>query len=283
MGRQSIGRLLRSTQWGSALLQRPELWALRLRLSSVPHTMLPTGDALVVSDGLELELPPRFARHYLRFEPLTLGWLKSFLRNGATVVNVGAHVGFVTLVAAREIGREGTVFAIEPAEENLHYLRRNLRRNTAENVVVLPFAAGASNTSREFHITHSSDSHGFYEHPNTRTSRIERVEQIRLDDRVDHADLVTIDVEGAELEVLAGMSTLIERRTTLLVEWAPDCQRAAGRGQTDLIDALRQHDYRLSVIDDVHGKMREVEEVVADLAHGNIQPGWYGNLICDPA
>lgn len=281
--RATAGRLLRSTSWGSALLDRPEVWQLRLAMSRAPYTRLGGGDVLIAVDGVQLELSARFARHYMSFEPLTVRWLKDTLKPGTTMANVGAHVGFVALVAARAVGADGRVFAVEPAADNLDYLRRNIARNGAHNVIVLPYAAGAASSRRTFHMTGSSDSHGFFSHPNTGTARLEEVQQIRLDDHIKHADVVTIDVEGAELDVLSGMQQLLSRRPVLLVEWAPDCQAAAGRSPGELADVLRAHGYELSVIDDLAGKRREVAEVFAQLSAGQVQPGWYGNVVCVPA
>lgn len=74
---------------------------------------------------------------------------------------------------------------------------------------------------REFNSTKSSDIHGFYRHPLEPTARTEKVRRCPLDELVNgRVDLVKIDVEGAEIEVLAGMSRILSenRRVRLVVE-----------------------------------------------------------------
>jgi FkbM family methyltransferase len=62
------------------------------------------------------------------------------LREGFTVFDVGAHVGFYTLLASVLVGAKGKVFAFEPLPRNLHYLKEHLRRNRVENVSVVEAA-----------------------------------------------------------------------------------------------------------------------------------------------
>src|SRR5689334_13240688 len=68
--------------------------------------------------------------------------LDRFVRPGATVVDVGANIGYNTIHAARVAGPVGRVFAVEPTPDNLEVLRGNLRAAGTANVIVVPVAAG---------------------------------------------------------------------------------------------------------------------------------------------
>lgn len=235
------------------------------------------------SEGLRLAVPKKYASRYFdtAYEPTTVAWLRSHLSDGATAVDVGAHIGFLTCFMARAVGPEGNVVAFEPDAENFRFLRRNLRLNhLAADVHAV--GAGSGNGSRQFHITGSSDSHGFYEHPNTETLRVVTVQQVRLDDVLRDADLLKIDTEGAECDVLEGAQRLLSSTPPMLVEWTPDCQRKAGRVDDELLTMLRDLGYNLTVLHDESQAVRDVNDVLTDLRAGVLRPGWYANIACEP-
>src|SRR5689334_16041566 len=78
--------------------------------------------------------------------------LDRFVRPGATVIDVGANIGYNTIHAARLAGPAGRVFAVEPTPDNLEVLRGNLRAARVANVVVVPVAAGRAAGRRTFFV-----------------------------------------------------------------------------------------------------------------------------------
>jgi predicted methyltransferase len=70
-------------------------------------------------------------------------FVAALLRPGDWVADVGAHVGYYTLLAAAIVGETGHVFAFEPAPDNLEYLSKNIGLNKLKNVSVVASAAGA--------------------------------------------------------------------------------------------------------------------------------------------
>lgn len=241
-------------------------------------------------DGIRLRLgnivlwfPSAFEPHYVQrdYEPITRAWIEEELKPGMRVIDVGAHIGFFTLTMASLVGADGRVFAFEPAEENLQYLRENIARNTMKHVEVFPYAVGPTSEMRNFHITGSSDSHGFYAHPLTQTVRTVDIPQVALDDVIsDRIDLIKIDVEGAELQALSGMSALLERSENLrvIIEWNPACMAQAGYGPLSLPHELHSLGFDLVVLDDLEGEVRPLESTMQAVGEGRIEPCWYVNL-----
>jgi FkbM family methyltransferase len=157
--------------------------------------------------------------------------LDRFVRPGATVVDVGANIGYNTLHAARRAGPHGRVIAVEPAPDNLEVLQRNLAAAGATNVVVAPVAAGAVPGLRELFVRGRTSAVNslFPRSCYAFVTDIVRVPVVPLDDLVaGGADVVKIDVEGAELEVLEGMPRVLEKPPVLVVEWHPLLQQLAG-------------------------------------------------------
>jgi FkbM family methyltransferase len=154
------------------------------------------------------------------------------LRPGATVVDIGANIGYNAVYAATRVGASGRVIAIEPAADNLAVLEQNIAATGLRNVTVRRAAAGRDSGTRDFFLRgNTSAVNSFF--PESCYAAVTGVVQVPVapaDDLVDgDADLVKIDVEGAELDVLAGMSRLLRHpRITLIVEWHPALQTAAG-------------------------------------------------------
>jgi len=151
---------------------------------------------------------------------------------GATIVDVGANTGYNTVYAAALVGATGRVIAIEPAADNVRVLRDNVAANHLTNVVVHAVAAGRTHEIRDLFLRGdvSAVNSMFPESMYATVTGIDRVPVAPLDALVEgEADLVKIDVEGAELEVLGGMTRLLRSpRLQMIVEWHPRLQEAAG-------------------------------------------------------
>jgi FkbM family methyltransferase len=151
--------------------------------------------------------------------------------------------------AARRVGPTGRVVAVEPAADNLRFLRENIASNGLENVVVHSVAAGRAHEMRDLFLRGdvSAVNSLFPESVYAAVTGTEHVHVAPLDDLVEcDPDLIKIDVEGAELDVLAGMTRLLRRPALrLIVEWHPALQEAAGYAATALPRLLLDHGFEL--------------------------------------
>ena len=155
-----------------------------------------------------------------------------YLQPGRVIVDVGANIGVNTVYAAQRVGRSGRVIAVEPTPDNLDVLRRNVARNDLPQVTIAAVAAGRAHETREFFIRGDvSAVNSFYqESVYAAVTSVVPVTVVPLDDLVDgNAHLVKIDVEGAELDVLGGMTRLLRSPALVIVaEWHPLLQEKAG-------------------------------------------------------
>jgi FkbM family methyltransferase len=179
-----------------------------------------------------------------------------FLVPGAVVVDVGANIGFNTLYAAQRVGPSGRVLAVEPADDNIVVLRGNVERSALSNITILPVAAGRISETRQFFLRGDvSAVNSFY--PDSVYAAVTGVVDVpvqSVDDMLDgNADLVKIDVEGAELDVLGGMTRLLRHPgVRLVVEWHPLLQEKAGYAADELPRALRDLGFTLTGASHLH-------------------------------
>jgi FkbM family methyltransferase len=147
------------------------------------------------------------------------------LAPGAVVYDVGANVGFLTLIAARLVGPAGHVYAFEPIPANAAAIERNVALNGLANVTVLELALSNHEGEAVLHIPDVNQGaaladvdHGF-DPADEITVRIAALDALRLQEQLRDPDVVKLDVEGAELLVLDGMrATLREHRPALICE-----------------------------------------------------------------
>ncbi|MEM6315117.1 MAG: FkbM family methyltransferase [Planctomycetota bacterium] len=184
---------------------------------------------------------PDVAMAFGLYELDTLRVLRKHLQPGSVFVDGGANLGYFTLHAAR-LG--ATVHAFEPDPANRARLEANLAANDL-TATVHPAALTDTPGSLTLHHPPEGDhfNHG-------QTSLLESlaaggttstVDAVRLDAQLDHADVIKLDVEGAELGALRGMAGLLsgERPPTLVVEVNGPACRAAGHAPGELLRAVQ--------------------------------------------
>ena len=186
-------------------------------------------------------------------EPEVQAALAELIEPGQTVYDVGANIGFFTILCSRLVGPQGKVYAFEPIPENLVTLRRNIALNDLTNVIIVEQALSASTGTAEMFVSpwsafHSLNVDGASKRENHGPDGGEiTVETITLDEfvqgeRVTAPDLIKIDVEGAELLVVAGMRETLSTVQPLLLCEIHDTKHE----YSELIDSI---DYSVRVID----------------------------------
>jgi FkbM family methyltransferase len=149
-------------------------------------------------------------------------------KSGEIVVDVGAHIGLYSLIAAKKVGPSGKVIAIEPDPENCTLLQMNLELNGLTNVTILKHAAFSSSSTLKLYLP--GKERGFTKLSTIMPSRAvtedylevaaTTLDQLMLHQGITEVNWIKIDVEGAELEVLKGATATLSVSTNiaLLIE-----------------------------------------------------------------
>jgi FkbM family methyltransferase len=127
----------------------------------------------------------------------------NLVRKGQTVYDVGAHVGYYTLLSSELVGKTGVVVSFEPNPRNLKFLEKNLSINHYYNVKIIRACLGDKTETVSFSTEDDSSTGRVRKNGNL------RVKMFRLDDLIGNQtipppDFVKIDVEGAEMLVFEG-------------------------------------------------------------------------------
>lgn len=170
-----------------------------------------------------------------------------FLRSikpGMIVVDVGANVGYYTLLGARATGPTGRVLAFEPEPRNLRYLRHNVELAGAHWVTISSKGLWNQSGSSELYIR-SEDQCGGHSMIGGGDGRKVIIETITLDEFLRdnlRVDVIKMDAERAEPFIIEGMTNVIAANPNLkiLMEFSPDMVRDAGRDPQEYLRSLRE-------------------------------------------
>lgn len=221
----------------------------------IPYSRLPANGEFDASLGDGVRVRLRYSDSIGRtvaatgsYEPGELAFLRSIIRSGETVMDVGANIGVFALVMAKAVGSSGRVIAIEPHPENLGRLRANMRLSEATNIDIVEAAVGAKPDTG---VLESASDHALA-HMTIKTvadgqTAADTVVAILTLDEVWHrhgnpvVTCIKLDIEGCEVPALHGASELLKtHRPVLLVEAndRPSMQR--------LDEVLRPYGYKRS-------------------------------------
>lgn len=212
--------------------------------SDVGPLLLPAGDK-VIRPGLESNGV---------WEPEEAAVIRTLVEPGATVLDVGAHCGYFTLMMSGLVGPGGTVVALEPAPDNHALLRANVEHSGATNVRVLNAAGWRSSGERiplSLSDTNSGDHRSYRWSSGRPFVEVDGIAIDDLDPALDRLDLVKLDTQGTEHVVIEGMRSTIERcRPVALTEFWPISIRELGDRPEDVLALYRGLGFEIAVIED---------------------------------
>lgn len=211
------------------------------------------------------------------YEPHVTRVLHSHLKRGSTFIDVGANIGYFSMLAAAAVGPEGRVESFEPNASNCDLIRRSVAANRFEGVVNLHPVAVAEAAQWLHFSTAGVDSNGRVVNLQEAAGEVvplPSVEAVALDEALrecPRVDVIKMDVEGAEARVWQGMQAVIRRHKPVLVfEFSPTLlQRTSEIAPQAFLEAVRA-DYDLFVIlprGDTAAKPDSIDGIMA--AHAN--------------
>ena len=196
------------------------------------------------------------------YEPNEFFLLSEVIRPGMIFVDAGANMGLYTLFAARKVGENGTVLAIEPSTRECTRLLKNVEINSLSNVRLVRDAVSDSCSDVDLLIAqdewsgHNTLGAFAYDTPLAvrETVRSDRLDDIVLQEGLSHVDIIKLDIEGAEFRALKGAAETLERfQPLLLLELADRALCHQGSSSSQIWDFCRQKGYRIFSFDQTTG------------------------------
>ncbi|MCB1705905.1 MAG: FkbM family methyltransferase [Halioglobus sp.] len=195
------------------------------------------------------------------WEPYETELVLQLLQAGDVFVDVGANIGYFSVVAASVVGDDGAVFAFEPDPDNFRLLQANAALNGQQQRIT-PVAAALSDTSGEGRLFLAADNLGDHqvyageeERPSLAIALLQGSEYLR---ELRRLDLLKVDTQGSEYQVIAGLMPLLstlQDRPRILIELTPHALRQAGASGRELIELLAQLEQPMWIVDHIEHRL----------------------------
>lgn len=221
------------------------------------------------NDALDLLIKPDF-------ETLEREIFKKYIKPGNRVIDIGANIGYHTLLMADLVGDKGRVYAFEPTPKVFNLLKKNIELNGFQNVALVQKAISNKTGTAKLYLCKSDGSNKIFDTGENKS--FVEVETARLDDVVSgKVDFVKIDVEGIECLVLEGMPEILKQDVKLVLEFVPEAEKETGINPVKTLQLLKDFGFKIYSIRKSTKEIAEVKDI-ADIEE--IRRGMARNLFC---
>jgi FkbM family methyltransferase len=182
--------------------------------------------------------------------------LRRLLNPGDVFIDIGANIGYFTLLGASLVGSHGRVFAFEPLTDNCALMKKSVTENSFENVDINPVAIAESRQTFQLDVSGFSSNARVIDFtseavPGSGPKRL--VEVFTLDEMMTTAeriDVIKMDIEGAEPRAWQGMQqTVTQHQPILIFEFSPNLIKVTSHvDPADFLGMVLKKDYDLFII-----------------------------------
>ena len=178
--------------------------------------------------------------------------IREEIHEGDIVIDVGANIGYYTLIFAQLVGSSGKVFAFEPEPKNFEILKKNIEINNYQNIVAeQKIVSDKSGIVKLFIAEHGIVGHRINQEKSSQ--KFIEVESIILDNYIKKLNLdnkinfIKIDVEGSEPKVLEGTKEIIQKSNQLKIftEFNREVVKEYGIEPKEMIDLFYRNGFKI--------------------------------------
>jgi len=180
-------------------------------------------------NGYKMKILPRdkgISEELLMFkthEPISTKLISSELKSGMVCLEVGANIGYYTLLESKVIGDSGKVVAVEPSPENFEKLKQNLSLSNVKNVLPFNFACGDKNGKIKFLISEKSNrcttlDENYLATPSDNIIEVpvKKIDDFLNENKIEKVDFIRMDVEGYERQIIKGMEKTLDKYNPMI-------------------------------------------------------------------
>jgi FkbM family methyltransferase len=188
------------------------------------------------------------------YGPTETDLIRKLVKSGDIVVDVGANIGYFTLIFAQLVGEHGKVLAFEPDNKLFRILEANIQNNGYKNVTLFRKGLSDQNTSAILYLDKYNNLDNRIYASSSAAEEVE-IQLVKLDDFISeytsHVDLIKIDIQGAEGLAFRGMQNVIRTnpKIKIVTEFWPWSLKQAGTEPDEFIRFLSNEGFSFYDID----------------------------------
>lgn len=208
-------------------------------------------------NGHTLRLPTRYFKYFPEtYEAENFEFLQKSCKPGAVIIDIGAHIGLFSIIAAQVTGKSGKVYAFEPAPSTYALLQKTVLINHEEQVIeTFQKAVGKENGKIIFFVSNdqADNSNSLVNYKEDRSLHgidvaVTTIDNFVMEKNISRLNFIKIDVEGAEFDTLQGAAeTLKNLKPVCIVAIHPQPIAAKGDKLEDIYDFIVNCNYRITL------------------------------------
>ena len=217
------------------------------------------------------------------FEPYTVQLFEQAIKPGMVVLDIGAYIGYFSLLAARRVESRGRVYAFDCDFRNYRFLLHNVQLNGfGSRVEIIRKAVAHRVGVLPFHVYRADATQSSLWHKRGKGSTVD-VECTTVDDVLGSqpVHVVKMDIEGGKIQALKGMERTLaqSKEVVMLVECNPAALTSAGGSVESLLRELARLGFRVQVIDERERCLRPLDTEIIEAEY--VRNGkYFVNLYC---
>lgn len=222
-------------------------------------------------EGSKLYLPQDEIQFLLGYDPIKKDAFKQVVKENDVVVDLGAHIGYYTMLAAKLVGPGGKVYAFEPYKNNFDLLKKNKEKNKYDNIVLENKAVVDKTKEGEIYTWHESRYHSLYVKEDKSSQKIQMVS---LDDYFKNysgkIDVIKINIMGSEGLAIKGMTEVLGKNKDLKIfmYFTPGRIKELGDNPMDCLNILKELGFKVKWLI-TKNKLEEAPETIEELVNSD--------------
>ncbi|HMG83611.1 MAG TPA: FkbM family methyltransferase [Ferruginibacter sp.] len=219
----------------------------------------------VQMSGFSLRLPTRYYKYFgSDYELNNINFLNNYLLQGMTVIDVGAHIGALSIIMAEKVGPTGKVISFEPTPSTFVLLQKTIAINKKKDIITpIQKAIADKEGKAEFYITELDANNSNSLSNNKRKEHKEytiAIDLVSIDDvkkelNLRTIDLIKVDAEGAEFAVLKGAVNVMKiNKPKVILALHPASINNFGNTLSEIWDFITNMDYTVYLKNDIINK-----------------------------
>ncbi len=218
------------------------------------------------------------------YEEFETGLFQKEIKKGDVILDIGANIGYFTLIFANLVGETGKVYAFEPDSTNFSILEKNIKLNGYNNIILINKAV--SDNTGKLKLFLSDDSNGDHRTYDSNDGReLIEIDSVSIDDYFStlnkKVNFIKMDIQGAEYFAIKGMVDVLNsnEKIKMLTEFWPVGFQRSGVKTKDYLDIMLKHGFDIIELEDKENQLTPIHDIEFLLEKYTVEKENFGNLL----